>query len=85
MVVFCVAQEASVPHSEYIERKRENIKIFYPNFLQIPVSLHAKFEANHSSQSQDASEQNFAFVSLFFLPSSSLIHPLCTIKDGRMH
>ena len=75
------AQEAGAPHSEYINRKKENaISHLCNSVIPYPIgtefdsdmpascgSLHTKFEENRSSwHFRDTSEQNFVLISSFF-------------------
>ena len=75
----CAAQEASMPHCEYINRKKMQFShlfssvILYPNgtkfAAEVPArqgSLHTKFEENQSRQFGDTSYQTFVLISSFF-------------------
>jgi len=81
MLVYCAAQEASMPHWVYwLEERKHHFhttKIYYSNWTKFATEItqsrqliHAKFEANHASLQASKISILIAFFIIFIL------HPL---------
>ena len=87
------AQEAGVPHREYINRKKTQFSHLCSSVIPYSIgtkfatdvpasygSLHTKFEEHRSSHFRDMSGQKFVLISSFFSSSTSSFRTLCKIR-----